>query len=85
MSTAKVTCRKGRREVHLGPLEIEPVSGGPSVQVNVTEVRHKRLRNVTDSEAQADGFADAKAMLDGMLPYYPGITGDDEVTLIFWE
>ena len=53
--------------------------------VHVTEVRHKRVKDVTDEEAQLDGFKDAEDLFVGMKRFYPTLKKNDELTFIFFD
>lgn len=83
----RVTIRRGRRDIQLGALVFSPVAadGTKPVRVEVTEVRYKRLKSVTNKEAQSDGFLDAKDMRKGMKKYYPGLKVAETVTFIIFE
>ncbi len=53
--------------------------------VVVTEVRYKRLVDVTNGEAKADGFKSARSMLVGLRRFYPDIHLGSEVTLVYFQ
>ena len=83
----RVTIRKGRRDIQLGKLVFSPTTPDKKikpVKVNVTEVRYKRLQDVTNDEAKCDGFWDASHMYSGMKKYYPDLKRTDEVTFIIF-
>jgi hypothetical protein len=83
----RVTIRKCRRDIQLGKLVFAPTTPDKKlkpVKVSVTEVRYKRLRDVTVDEAMADGFWDADHMYRGMKTYYPNLKRTDEVTFVIF-
>lgn len=74
----------------------DPVEVGPAVLVfefdeevtlpgRVTSVVAKPVGEVTDAEAQEDGFADAAAFLPGLRDYYPALAPTDEITLVRFD
>lgn len=88
--TKNITIRKGRRDIELGFLVFTPddlrTTPLPEPRVvNVTEIRYKRVSNITDSESQVDGYKDAANMFVEMLKYYPTLAMEDEVTLILFD
>jgi hypothetical protein len=86
MSGAKqCTIRAGRRDVPLGPMRFEETNGTRAACVNVTDVRHKLLRELTDEEARVDGAKDAPEMKNALRQFYPDLTEDSEITLVFWD
>lgn len=53
--------------------------------VFVITVTYIRARDMTDLDAQADGFDDVEDMLEGMLRFYPDMSWDSELTIIEFE
>ena len=82
--TKRITIRKGRRNIVPGPMLIESVDGRTKHTVQVIEVRHKLLKEVTKYEAEDDGFNSLLDMVDGMREFYPDLTANSEVTLVLW-
>lgn len=85
----RLTVRQGHRPIELGPLELksaEPV-GDERIKkiVNVTRVIYTLLKNVTDKEARQDGFLGQADLATGLRSFYPEITDNDEVTLVYWD
>jgi hypothetical protein len=76
------TIRKGRRDVSLGDLLFESVSGERQEVVNVINVHYCQLGNVYIGDLQNDGFKDHYDMWEQMRRFYPDITFEDEVTTI---
>lgn len=84
--TKRSTVRKGRRGIVPGSLALEAADGGGwGVVVNVTEVRHKKLSELTDEEAQSDNAASAKELAEAMKRFYPDITPDSDITIILFN
>jgi hypothetical protein len=80
-----LTVRKGIRPIGPGPLIFEPVDddGPEPVQVEVTETVIKRLRELTNQEAQVDGGGTAIDLAFGLQRFYPEINPDSVITLIY--
>ena len=53
--------------------------------VEVNEVRHKRLRDLTDLEVEDDGATDMDALMDQLHRFYPNLRPDDEITLVYFQ
>lgn len=87
----RVTVRAGRRDIQLGPLRLESTEPdfeiGEHLQevVEVVEVRYKRLRDLTDLEAEEDGATDADELRDVLRRFYPNLRPDDEITLVYFQ
>lgn len=86
----RVTVRAGRRDIRLGPLVLEstlPDCTGQHLReiVEVTEVHYKRLRYLTDLEAEEDGATDADELRDALRRFYPALGSDDEITLLYFQ
>ena len=64
---------------------MESTSGDRQKEINVYQVVHIYLKLVPDPVAQDDGFEDAEDMYEGMKRFYPDLTPDDEVTIIYFE
>ena len=82
-----ITIREGYREGYEpGRLvmlccQIEPWC----VMADITKVRHCLLSEVTQAEWEADGFTSREEMLEGMRRFYPAMTWDSAVTVIYWD
>ena len=83
----QITIREGYREGYepgrtvMLCCQIEPWC----VMADITKVRHCLLSEVTEEEWLADGFIDAHDLLTGMQRFYPAMTWDSAVTVIYWE
>jgi len=74
----------------------DPVQVGPALLVfelaepvtipgRITSTVAKKVSEVTDEEAQADGFAGAANVLPELRDYYPDLTGDDDIVIVSFE
>ena len=53
--------------------------------VMVRTVTYIRVTDMTDLDAQADGFNGVEELFEGMKRYYPDLTWEDELTIIEFE
>ncbi len=80
-----ITIRKGRRDIHLGPLILEAtVDPHTFVNVEVWKVLWKRFADVSLEDIQSDGGTDHESFLKEMQEFYPDMDWQDEVTVIEW-
>ncbi|WP_432534472.1 ASCH domain-containing protein [Kineococcus arenarius] len=74
----------------------DPVQVGPALLVfeaddevtlagRITATIAKTVKDISDTEAQEDGFADAASVLPGLRDYYPDLSGDDDVVFVRFE
>jgi hypothetical protein len=81
----RVTIRKGVRNFTLGRATFQPTVEDGSFDfcnVFITSLATKPMRDVTDAEAQTDGFRDAHDLFEGLRAYYPNLAADDYVTIV---
>jgi hypothetical protein len=80
-----ITIREGHRDYRPGLVmlccHLEPWA----VQAEIVEVRHCRLRDVTEVEMRDDGFVSWGDMLAKMRRFYPKLALDSDVTVIRWK
>lgn len=81
----RCTIRKGKRDVVPGNLLFESISGDQAAGVIVSEVRVKKLGELTDEEAQADGAANAAEMAEALKRFYPDINSESDITIVFFS
>lgn len=81
----KLTIRRGRRDIQLGELKFETVSGNDEVEVEVVEIRYIRISGVSDDICKEDGFDDWIDFYQGMKNYYPDLDVTEECTIIYFE
>uniref|UniRef100_A0A831YPZ1 ASCH domain-containing protein n=1 Tax=candidate division WWE3 bacterium TaxID=2053526 RepID=A0A831YPZ1_UNCKA len=55
------------------------------VKAEITKVRHCLLFEVTEEEWRADGFTSREELLEGMRHFYPHLTWESAVTVIYWD
>ncbi|RLF22128.1 MAG: ASCH domain-containing protein, partial [Thermoprotei archaeon] len=48
----------------------------------IEEVKHKRVKDLTDNDAIADGFSSRHELMRELIRCYPGIRKSDYVTII---
>ncbi|MBB5158280.1 ASCH domain-containing protein [Saccharopolyspora phatthalungensis] len=70
--------------VRLGPAELvfETDDGDVTVRAEVTILEEKAIRDLSDTDAVRDGFADRHELLATLEQHYPGIASDANVTLV---
>jgi hypothetical protein len=78
------TIRAGNRDFTTGPLTFESKTGQVAT-VNVKEVRHKKLCELTDKEAQMDGAQNAADMARALKRFYPYIGPDSDITVVLYD
>jgi hypothetical protein len=92
--TKHMTIRKGTRAVlpnrYLLLVSSDPVPLGVTAinlekLVWVEQVVYKPLNEVTDEEAQHDGFVNRTDLVMGLGRFYPNLKEDEPVTLIYFK
>lgn len=83
----KMTIRKGNRKITVGEQLRLVNADDPSdhEEVFVRAAAVCPLDELTDFDAQSDGFDDWDALFEGLKEYYPDLVEDDNVTLIYWN
>ncbi len=81
----QISIREGHRDYRLGDVLIGDSNNTFVVTATITEVKHILLSQVTREEWEADGFVSQADMLAKMLQFYPKITLNSEVTVLFWK
>ncbi len=59
--------------------------GRPVAKIRVTNVRYKRVSELTDEDAAIDGFASKEELLEALRRAYGEVKPDDYVTIIEFE
>ena len=82
----KITLRKYREGSH-DFLEGQIIRGefmdGLNILLEVTSATEtKKFSDLTDQEAQEDGFADAEDAFNELKEYYPGLSKEDDLATI---
>lgn len=92
--TKGMTIRKGTRSVlpnrYLLFVSSDPVIVGSfstylQKLVWIEQIVYKPLNEVTDEEAQADGFINQNDLVVGLRRFYPDLKKDTPVTLIYFK
>jgi hypothetical protein len=81
----KITIREGHRDYRESPVMICEEKDPWVVKATITKVRHTTLSEVTKDEWEADDYANQPQMLGDLTKYYPEITMESEVTVIYWD
>lgn len=76
------TVRKGERDVRAYESLILTDGSNNDITVRVTDVKIKRLDELTETEARRDGFESIQDLIEGLKEFYPNITLQDPVTII---
>jgi hypothetical protein len=77
------TIRAGKRDIEPG--EMTFYTKWREADVMVTEVRHKKLSELTDHEAQLDGANNAAHMAECLKRFYPDIGPDSIITVVLYD
>ena len=83
--TKEITIREGLREYAPGFCILTNIDVNRSVGVDITSVRHCKLKEVTNQEYLEDNFRSRDDLYEGMREYYPSMTPDSDVTIIRWN
>ncbi|WP_457615339.1 ASCH domain-containing protein [Methanopyrus sp.] len=54
-------------------------------KVRITDVRTKRVKDLTDEDAKLDGFENREELMKALRDHYPNLRDDDIVTIIEFE
>jgi hypothetical protein len=82
----QITIRQGHRDYREGtPAVLCCHIKNAAVMVDITEVRHCSLRELTDAELKADGFLDHQDCITQMRRFYSDIDLDSAVTVVRWK
>lgn len=81
----QISIREGHRDYQKGPMIICDPENPWAVSVNLTEVKHCTMAEITEEEWLADGFVSQEDMLEGMKKYYPNIGLSSPVTILYWN
>lgn len=79
-----ITIREGHRDYRPGLTMLACHLVPWAVQATITDVRHCRLRDVTEQEWLDDGFVSQDDLLTQMRRFYKNLTLDSDVTVIRW-
>lgn len=79
----RATIRKGKQRINNGLLIFQ--NGNDYQMVNVTHVRYCHVKNLTEDDARADGFADRSELIEKLCEIYPGIRENQFVTVVNFD
>ena len=74
------TVRRGMRPYAPGPAILR--AGANTIKVSIVRVQHATLANLTDRDAQEDGFADRRELVAALRRFYPDIVESEPVTIV---
>lgn len=77
------TIRLGRRKVKTGALTF--LCGRETLKVQVTRVEYKSVDQLSQVDAQRDGFASLEGLIGVLRSFYPDMEPASEVTLVHFE
>jgi len=81
----RCTIRKGLRDYELGLNRIVVVGTDQEIPIVIEEVRHKLLYQVTEEEAQSDGYETLNLLYDCLVKFYPDLSFDDLITIVYFR
>lgn len=79
----RATIRRGKQRINKGLLVLQ--NGNDYQIVNVTGVRYCHIKNLTEDDARADGFADRNELIRKICEIYPGIRENQFVTVVNFD
>jgi hypothetical protein len=89
ISERQTSLRKYREEahnLHKGEIFVGSFKDGLDILLQATaDTEIKTFKELTDLEAQADGFIDAKDVFVGMHKYYPDLTPDTKFGILHFK
>lgn len=79
------TLRNGKRDYVLGDTILYGNEHKNAVFIKVTEINYKAFREITDADAQQEGYTKRDELIAVMKDIYKDITDDSIVTQVFFE
>jgi cytidine deaminase len=77
------TIRAGAKSNVVGPATL--VGGDFAVPVEITSVEIKRFADLTDVDAERDGFATLAELKEVLVTFYPSLGEDDPVSILHFS
>jgi hypothetical protein len=77
------TIRRGRRSYTTGRCILR--MGDQDVTVEIGMVRFCKVRDLTQKDAETDGFMSLEELSQALNHFYPGLRPDDDVTVVNFE
>ena len=78
--TKTTTIRRGHRVFALGATTIRTPHGNAAV--NITDVKHVRLNDLSPADAESDGFNSVAELRDALDSFYPRLKDDEPMTIV---
>lgn len=79
----KSTIRVGRRKLSKGTLILE--SNQERLKVELRYIAHKHLKDLTENDAQIDGFRNLAELRKALFQIYSNLKPDSLLTIIYFE
>lgn len=79
----KSTIRAGRLKLNLGLLVLE--HAGESTLVRLINVTYKRLQELTDEDANIDGYKNVMQLRNALLTFYPRLRSSSLISIVEFE
>lgn len=80
----QISIREGHRDYRPGPMIICDPENPWIVSVNLIDIKHTTMAEITKEEWEADGFVSQKDMLEQMKRFYSNIELSSPVTILRW-
>lgn len=80
-----ITIREGARDYQPGVAMICCPIDTWCVRVEICDVRHCLISELTPEECRADGFCSIEHAVEELRRFYPNISEDSTVTVIRWQ
>ncbi len=81
----KTTVRRGIKSYPVGKVVYLTVNNKPFARARVSKVVIKRINELTDTDAQKDGFENRTELLNALKRIYGSIREDELVTIVHFE
>lgn len=76
----KTTIRAGKRDIKRGPNSL--TSHLHKIPIRVTDVRFKKVHQLSDADALNDGFDSKETLKAALVRFYPSLTPNDDITIV---
>lgn len=80
----RITIRKGKRDYQTGRTMLCCPKTSWCVEREVLEVKHVPLNKISDEDAKADGFRNVEDLYQKLQEYYPDVSYNDIMTVVYW-
>lgn len=79
------TVRAGKRFYDEGVYDVFNPSKEAHMLIRVEKVEHTTFSKLTDKTALTDGFSSAEELKNELLQFYPNLTDDSVVTIVYFR